>query len=78
MTSYTWKFESDQWDTYRAYEVNPDILNFGGKNYVAVLATNKSGTAGWYKAIPDSISQAAFNKLNSTPSVLPILSHRAD
>lgn len=70
MTEDTWKFESDQWDTYRSYEVSSDILNFGGKNYVAVLAHNRSGDGGWYKGHPGLYSQAAYNKLNSTPSIL--------
>ena len=65
-----WTFESDQWDTYRSYEVSPDILNFGGKNYVAVLAHNKSGDGGWYKGHPGLYSQAAYNKLNSAPSTV--------
>ena len=70
MTADSWKFESDQWDTYRSYEVSSDILNFGGKNYVAVLAHNKSGDGGWYKGHPGLYSQAAYNKLNSVPSEL--------
>ncbi len=70
MTADTWQFESDQWDTYRSYEVSSDILNFGGKNYVAVLAHNKSGDGGWYKGHPGLYSQAAYNKLNSVPSEL--------
>ncbi len=66
----TWKMESDQWDTYRSYEVSPEILNFGGKNYVAVLAHNNSGDGGWYKGHPGLYSQAAYNRLNSAPSTL--------
>ena len=69
MTADTWRFESDQWDTYRSYEVSSDILNIGGHNYIAVLAHNKSGDGGWYKGHPGLYSQAAFNKLNSVPSV---------
>ncbi len=68
MKADTWKYESDQWDTYRSYEVKSDILNIGGKNYIVVLAHNKSGDGGWYKGHPGLYSQAAYNKLNSVPS----------
>lgn len=60
---------SNPWDTNCVYDLDSSVLNYGGKNTIAVRMCNSSGGGGWYEGPIGIYSVAAYNKAAGKPSV---------
>lgn len=61
---------SNPWDVDRLYNLDSDILNYGGSNTIAVRMANSNGGGGWYQGPVGIFSPAAYNKIVGLPSDL--------
>lgn len=53
---------SSAWNFYREYEVNPDLINYGGKNIIAIRAYNGADNAGIWGDKLDDLIEGPFNR----------------
>ena len=60
---------SNPWDTNCVYDLDSSVLNYGGKNTIAVRMCNSSGGGGWYEGPIGIYSVAAYNKAAGKPSI---------
>ena len=59
---------SNPWDVNNVYTINSDLLNYGGKNTIAIRTCNSSGGGGWYEGPVGVYTSAAYNKVMGKPS----------
>lgn len=60
---------SNPWDVNNVYALDSSVLNYGGKNTIAIRTCNSSGGGGWYQGPVGIYTVAAYNKAAGKPSV---------
>ncbi|MBT2758157.1 hypothetical protein J7E71_20025 [Mesobacillus foraminis] len=64
---------TNPWDVDRLYHLDSSLLNYGGRNTIAVRMANSSGGGGWYQGPVGIYSPAAYNKAKGLPyEIAPI------
>ena len=53
---------SNPWDVNNVYALDSSVLNYGGKNTIAIRTCNSSGGGGWYQGPVGIYTVAAYNK----------------